>query len=172
MIKAVLFDFFDVIRTDAYKAWLKTNDIPHTGPFFEASHQQDMGETTVEEFLDKLSQLMGRTITVEEIDGTATLDHQVIGILKGVKKNYKTALISNAPSAFLREILEENDLVKYFDKIVISSEVGMVKPSPEAVFIDDNESHTQAAQKLGIKSIQFLSADQLSEELVKIGLEH
>ena len=185
MIKAVLFDFFDVIRTDAYKAWLKTNNLAMEGPYFEASRQLDLGTINVEEFSRKLSEVTGRTVTLEEIDGSATLDHQVIGILKSVKKRYKTALISNAPSAFLREILEEDDLAKYFDEIVISSEVGMVKPSPEifkhtlkllkiepseAIFIDDNESHTQAAAKLGIQSIQFLSANQLGDELVKIGL--
>jgi HAD superfamily hydrolase (TIGR01509 family) len=37
----------------------------------------------------------------------------------------------------------------------------------EAIFIDDNEKHTEAAKALGIHTIHFLSAGQLKDELIE-----
>ncbi|HEY1645602.1 MAG TPA: hypothetical protein VGF75_04450 [Candidatus Saccharimonadales bacterium] len=101
MIKAVIFDFFDVIRTDAYKSWLATNSTPHEGPYFDASYQEDMGNITLEEFLEWLSKLQGRKITREELDASAKVDYAVLEIVKALRKNYKLALLSNAPPAII-----------------------------------------------------------------------
>jgi len=185
MIKAIIFDFFDVIRTDAYKAWLATHNIAHEGPYFDASYQQDIGAITSEQFLATLSQLTGRTVTFEEVDGAATVDHGTVAIVSALSKKYKLALISNAPSKLIRGILAENDLEQYFDVIVVSSEVGMVKPNhdifqlaleklgvapSESVFIDDNIRHVEAAAKLDIQAIQFKSAEQLQADLANLGV--
>lgn len=186
MIKAIIFDFFDVFRTDAYKAWLKTNDIPHEGEYFEASRQMDLGNITTDEFLERLSKLSGREVTLEEVDGAATVDGAVVEIARGLKDNYRVALLSNAPSAFIRELLATHDLEQLFHEVIISSEVGMVKPSAEifeytlaqlgvpaseTVFIDDNPGHVAAAEKVGITGIQFHSADQLKTALKKLGIQ-
>lgn len=183
MTKAVIFDFFDVIRTDAYKSWLNANNIPHEGPYFDASHQQDIGATDSAQFLQKLSDLSGRPITRQELDRAASVDADVVAIIAKLSKTYKLALLSNSPSALIREILAEHDLEKYFDEIIVSSEVGMVKPNPdifnlalaklgvtpnEAVFIDDNPNHVKAAEHVGLHGIQFVSAKKLREDLAKI----
>lgn len=185
MIKAIIFDFFDVIRTDAYKAWLAANNIPHDGDYFDASHQQDIGTISPEQFLERLSELMGRTVTFEEVDGSAVVDKEVVKIVSRLSSQYKLALISNAPSKLIRSILAENDLEKYFDEIIVSSEVGIVKPSPEifqltlqklvvdpseAVFIDDNIRHVSGAKEVGIQAIEFKSASQLKNELSGLGV--
>lgn len=184
-IRAVLFDFFDVIRTDAYKSWLSVHNIPHEGDYFDASYQQDIGAINSQEFLERLSQLSGRQITRAELDISAEIDYDVIEIIKALKKNYKIAIISNSPSRLIREILADHDLERYFDEIVVSSEVGFIKPSPdifnftlnklsitphEAIFIDDNKQNTDAAEKIGIKGIQFISAPQLKNDLASEGL--
>lgn len=186
MIKAIIFDFFDVFRTDAYKSWLAANNIPHEGEYFDASRRQDMGEITTEEFLQELSRLQGRTITREDLEQNVTLDNELIALAEQLRKKYRIALLSNAPSAFIRGVFAEHDLERLFDEIIISSEVGMVKPnanifehtlkklrsSPEeTIFIDDNSNHTQAAEKVGIKGIQFISTGQLKQELRELGLE-
>ncbi len=95
-------------------------------------------------------------------------------------KRYRIGLLSNAPSTFIRALFAEHDLERLFHEIIISSEVGMVKPntdifkltlqkldvSPsEAVFIDDNKKHVQAAEKSGIKGLQFTSANNLRKQL-------
>lgn len=181
MVKAVIFDFFDVFRTDSYKAWLRANKIPHEGDYFDANRQMDLGNITTEQFLARLSDLQGRYVTSEEIDATARVNEEVVAIAKGLKPKYRTALLSNAPSSFIRNLLAVHDLEQHFHEIVISSEVGMVKPNPEifklgvsaseAIFIDDNPGHVAAAEKVGIKGVQFISANQLKKDLHSIGLE-
>lgn len=185
MIKAIIFDFFDVLRTDAYKAWLQANNIPHTGAYFEASRLQDLGQITTQQFLEKLSTLTGRTVTFEEVDATASIDQEVIEIVTALKPMFKIALLSNAPSHFLRDLLTEHNLANHFDEIIISSEISMVKPdaeifyhtlkkldvnAKETLFIDDNPNHTQAAEHIGITAIQFSSAKQLKKELRSVDI--
>jgi putative hydrolase of the HAD superfamily len=186
MIKAVIFDFFDVFRTDAYKSWLAANNIPREGEYFETSRRQDMGEITIDQFLQELSRLQGRPITLQELESNATLDTEVVAIAEALKKRYRIALLSNAPSVLIRGIFAEHNLERLFHEIIISSEVGMVKPnadifeltlrrlnvhSSEAMFIDDNEKHVQAAERVGIKSMQFVSAAQLKNDLFELGLD-
>jgi HAD superfamily hydrolase (TIGR01509 family) len=186
MIKAIIFDFFDVFRTDAYKSWLTANGIPHEGDYFAASRRMDMGELTPEQFLGELSRLQGRSVTLRELEANAKLDDEVITIAETLKENYSIALLSNAPSAFIRALFVEHDLERLFHEVVISSEAGMVKPnadifeftlqklgvSPsEAIFIDDNEKHVRAAEGVGIKSLQFTSAKELKSQLLGLGIE-
>lgn len=67
-----------------------------------------------------------------------------------------------------------------FDGLHISGRIGLIKPDPafflslmrtynfrpeEALFIDDKAANVQAAESLGIASIQFHNAEQLSREL-------
>ncbi len=53
--------------------------------------------------------------------------------IKALHKEYKLAVISDAifsPGRVLREILKEEDLLKYFDYFVFSDEIGNAKPQP------------------------------------------
>lgn len=88
-------------------------------------------------------------------------------IISELKKSFKIALVSDAwPS--MRMIYDYNDMTKHFDHIVISSELGVLKPNPimyttalenlnlepkECVFLDDNISNCIGAKKLGITPI-------------------
>lgn len=185
MIKVILFDFFDVFRADAYKAWLANNGITHDGEYAQAAHDQDIGLISNEEFFERLSALQGRPVTREEMIANAWVDHEMIRLAEQLHKRYKTALISNAPSQVIRELLHEHNLERLFDEIIISSEVNLVKPNPEifhlalnkltakpneAVFIDDNPKHVAAAEHIGIAGVQFVSARQLNASLAKIGV--
>ena len=72
----------------------------------------------------------------------------------------------------------------WFDGIVVSGEVGMIKPHPQifrhlvstheiqpehAVFIDDNLHNVEAARQLGFHGVHFLSPTQLRAELEALG---
>lgn len=75
--------------------------------------------------------------------------------------------------------------LEWFDQIVISGEVKLVKPDPrifqvllnrtgrtaeECLLIDDSLSNITAAQQLGFQTIHFRSADQLAAELQQRGI--
>jgi len=77
------------------------------------------------------------------------------------------------------------EFLSWFDDLVISGEVGVIKPHPRifeillernridpasAVFIDDVAANAAAATRLGIHGIHFRSPDQLRGDLAAVGL--
>jgi HAD superfamily hydrolase (TIGR01509 family) len=187
-MQAIIFDFFDVIRSDPYKAWLERRGFSRQGSFLAASQRLDSGEITYEAFHEILGELSGEPAhkVAEEFAAVTRLDRAVVALIDRLHEHYRTALLSNAPSALIRDILREHDLERRFDEIVVSSEVGLTKPDPkifalvldrlavpasEALFIDDSEHHVAGAEAAGIQSIQFLSAGQLKADLTDLGLK-
>jgi 2-haloacid dehalogenase len=75
--------------------------------------------------------------------------------------------------------------IDWFDGVVVSGEVGMVKPEPgifellcerygltpaRTLFIDDVQGHVEAARALGFRALRFRSPRQLRVELAGLGL--
>jgi 2-haloacid dehalogenase len=86
----------------------------------------------------------------------------------------------NFPIAFRRF-----DFFRWFEDIVVSGEVGLVKPDPriyqlaisrcrlnppKTVFIDDNAENVGAGNEAGLHSIQFTDAARLRADLQALGL--
>ncbi|MCI8291358.1 MAG: HAD-IA family hydrolase [Clostridia bacterium] len=88
-------------------------------------------------------------------------------IIPELKKHFKISLVSDAwPS--MRLIYDYNNMTQYFDSLVISSELGVLKPHKlmyqtaldnlnlkpeECIFLDDNIDNCIGAKKLGITPI-------------------
>lgn len=185
--QAVVFDFFDVIGGDPFKRWLKVNGFERAGEFEESSRLVDIGHISEHEFYQRLSELSGKTVkSVEEAFAEAKfIDKEVVELVEKLSKNYKTGLLSNSSSEYLRPILEQHDLARLFDEIVISSEVGIVKPTEEifhhvlqklgvkpenTLFIDDSPRNVAAAASLGIQAIPFRHAKGLKQDLLKLNI--
>jgi len=81
--------------------------------------------------------------------------------------------------------LERFAFLRWFRGILVSGEVGIIKPDPRiygilidryridprhAIFIDDVAENVDAAQRLGIYGIQFTDPDALRAELVALKL--
>lgn len=78
--------------------------------------------------------------------------------------NYKKSIITNTPNDCTNKILKNNDIDKYFNHVITSSEVSKAKPDPEivykactkmnvkpedAVLIGDTDSDIKAGKKAG-----------------------
>lgn len=111
--------------------------------------------------------------------GGDRLDHDLVQYIRGLRPRLRTALLSNA-FADLRSALERWGIADAFDQVIISAEVGLMKPdlrifelalrrlevSPsEAVFIDDFELNVRAAQAAGLAAIRFRTPAQVRAEL-------
>ena len=95
--------------------------------------------------------------------------------LEKLKDKYKLSILSNAlPSRRHHELLMEN-LIAYFDPIIISFEIGVHKPDPEIfnyelrqspfqaseiVFIDDKLENLEAAEKAGFGQCILFSKEK------------
>jgi len=108
------------------------------------------------------------------------IDLDLLSYIKQLRRRFKTALLTNSSYEYLEPIIANMKLERFFDEIVISSRVGMIKPdlaifsytlnrlgvdSHETIFIDDRLSNVTAARQMGIKSVLYTSFDQLRSEL-------
>ena len=114
------------------------------------------------------------------IEGTVEIFKQ----LKASGK-YKFYALTNWSAETFPIALQRYDFLQWFDGIVMSGEEKSRKPyekfyqllldrykvdPAKAVFIDDNLRNVKAAEAMGIKSVHFLSAEMLEEQLLQVGV--
>jgi putative hydrolase of the HAD superfamily len=129
---------------------------------------------------DKIKKAWIKTFHVRFI-----LNKTLLKIIRRLKKNYKTAILSNQWSMPYK-ILITKEIKSNFDVMVFSHQVGFKKPSEniyhltlqrlnlksnECVFIDDIEENLVPAKKLGMKTILFKNNKQLIQDLKKFGVK-
>lgn len=185
MIRVIIFDFFDVFRTDGYNRWLKQHGYEREGVFLAAAEEHDRGNHSDRQLFQALAEASGQTPeqVEKELEADNILNQALVEYVSTLQGKYKLALLTNSSSEYLRNELAKYDLAKYFDEIVISSEVGLIKPEPkvfehlmqkldadpqECIFTDDNPKHVDAAQKLGIHGIVYTSVPELKQQIEKI----
>ena len=107
-------------------------------------------------------------------------------LIASLRRNYPLMLVSNTNEAHFEFIRSRYRIVDYFDRHVLSYEVGSLKPDRkifehaiaasncpvEALFfIDDRAENIVAARQLGIRSHQFKSEADLIVALQETGVE-
>ena len=110
------------------------------------------------------------------------IDRDILNFLRSIRGSHKTGLISNAWSD-LRDYLVREKMIDAFDYIIISSEVGVVKPEAkifqmalkeaevrpdEAVFVDDFYVNIEGCEKVGMKGIHFKDAQSALQQLKQL----
>lgn len=109
-----------------------------------------------------------------------------IEILKDLKrKGFSIYALSNWNHITFQVALQEFGFLNLFDGRIVSGEVKIAKPDPriyqllldtyqlipeESLFIDDRLENVEAARCLGIKSIQFVSPQDLEKDLTHHGV--
>lgn len=112
------------------------------------------------------------------------LDADLIGYIDRLRAaGYHLGLLSNASDIARKVFGERYGALSHFDSVTISSEEGIMKPDPEifrialgragvepgeTVFIDDVPANVEAARSLGMKGIDFRTAEQTIAELAAL----
>lgn len=106
-------------------------------------------------------------------------------VVPELKSKYKLAIVSDAWPSLL-DVYKENDMISYFDSIVISSFLGTSKPDnkmyctalqelnikpEEAVFIDDSLKNCMGASEVGINAVLLCRNKQvyITQRIKSIG---
>ena len=110
------------------------------------------------------------------------VDRTLVEYIRSLRGKYKTGLISNAWGD-LRDFIVREKFADAFDEMIISAEVGAMKPDPkifqialeqfgvkpkEAVFVDDFLVNIEGCEKVGIKGIHFKDAESTLKQLKKL----
>jgi len=153
----------------------------------ESSNRAAVGEISFEEHWIAVAQRLKqpasewRTIENEFFAGDI-VDRTLVEYIRSLRRKYKTGLISNNWSD-LRDFVTREKFDDAFDKMIISAEVGAMKPEPkifqialeqfgvkpkEAVFIDDFYINIEGCEKVGMKGIHFKDPETALQQLKKL----
>jgi len=199
MIKGIIFDVRGVIVFNIDPHVFE--DISKTfGVSIKKAHQAlpvpleklEKGEVSTEEFLKDYAKQLNKPIPdvkrllTRSFEKNFAVDEKVIDLIKKLKsKGYVISALSNTHKDDA-EVYKINKVYDIFDHVVLSCEVGLVKPDPkiyelcakkmglspeECVFIDDSSKNLPSAKELGMKIILFENVNQLNLELTKLEID-
>ncbi len=189
MIKVIAFDYNGVIAPfGAIKKWMDENlteDDKRYILYKESTSKWDLGEISLDETYTVLSEVTGVPSEKlwETFFATQVLNHDVVELIKNLRKNYKVYLFSNHQADLLRKLIEMHGIGNLFDDIIASSDHKLIKPDPsfyqlllevtghpkdEILFIDDLQENVDGGNKFGIKSILFTDTKELENHLKQL----
>ncbi len=154
----------------------------------ESGNRAQAGEITVRQHWENLRLRLNYSpeqfeAFINEFFGCDELDGELVDYVRELHKDHRTALLSNAWDDLRQVIAERWHFEDAFDSIIISAEVGLVKPDPriyylalerlgveagQAVFVDDFQRNVEAAQEVGLHGIHFQSPQQMRLELEQL----
>ena len=109
----------------------------------------------------------------------------MIALAQSLKNRVRRLVLSNTNAIHMDYIFERFRFLDDFDALILSHEVGLLKPDAaiyklalkkhglvavRTVFIDDMPINVEGARQVGLQAIQFQNADQTRAELTKLGL--
>ena len=182
-IRAVFFDFGGVImRTEfqaprqhlAERSKMDYDDIDKAVFGSDSARRASIGEISEDahwaEVLKRLRHpIAEKKAFMDEFFGGDVIDRSLVETILSLRSKVHTGLISNAWSG-LREFITKEKVIDIFDTVIISAEIGVVKPSAkiyelaleqakvnanEAIFVDDMKANIEACEKVGMKGILF-----------------
>ena len=140
----------------------------------------EAGKLTAEQYRDELSRIVGKTLTMEQLEYAWTgyaaelYQRNFDALLRLRQEGFPVALLSNTNPFMMRWARSNefdgqgNGLDHYFDRLYLSYEMRMMKPSLEIfkamidgegtdpsniLFIDDSARNCEAAAALGIQTL-------------------
>lgn len=185
MTKAIIFDCFGVLTTDAWLPFKQQHFGDNPELLEEATtinKQADSGLISQQQFFEKIAALAN--MSVDETWHTLrnnVPNEPLFDIIRSLKPSYKIGMLSNVSSDYLKELFSEEHR-GLFDEVALSFETGFIKPQPEAyeqiaerlgcapeecVFIDDQERSCTGAREVGMPAIWYQNFDQCQADLEK-----
>ncbi|HMV26177.1 MAG TPA: HAD family phosphatase [bacterium] len=193
MIRAIFFDLGKVLvdfdwNTAAEhisrKSELKITEIIYRSTASDVAMSFECGQLDSKEFLEKLKLSLRFRGTTDELHflwtEIFTPIHNNIELLYRLKPTYTLGLISNTNALHFDYIRNTYDFTKEFDRLILSYEVGAMKParqifekaiagmnlrSEEILFIDDIAKNLDGAKDLGWQTIHYTGHDELMKKL-------
>lgn len=186
MIKAVLFDYFGVVASSAY--WNNIKQLEKSAGrhqrFHELADKVNMGKLDWPKFCSEIAADLGLNESeVEERYNRHSINRQVVALAKQLSHKYVVGLASNAHYHLLRPQLEATGLDSIFSPILLSSELGAVKPSADfykkaisslqlpadsILLIDDMAVNVDGARAYGMHGLVFKTVSELEKDLSSV----
>lgn len=152
------------------------------------NHRAQLGQISYPDHWQNVAQALGISDgqvwqVRDEFFAGDQLDYALVDQIRTLKQRYTTAILSNYMSVLREQVENQWKIGDAFDHLIISSEVGVMKPDPriyqialkktgcqphEAVFLDDFIQNVEGAQNVGMHAILFKNPQQALADLHKI----
>ena len=153
-------------------------------------HQYERGLLTTEEIYQMIQKIAPNSFPLPELLHAAssifTPREEMEALLQTLKKKgYQLILLSNTSEPHFDHIQSHFTFLDHFDHIVLSYQVGAIKPekaiyehalkkaqvkSSQCFYIDDHLENIHAAERLGIRGHHFTSPACLMHDLIQSGI--
>ncbi len=195
MNRVLIFDFGGVLmKTRDYAprlAWdnrlgLATGTVERTVHNATSWVQAQTGQISLKDYWDDVRKQLN--INADDVQQLADdfysgdmLDPLLVSYIRQQKDaGITVALLSNDTHELLRPKLKEHEIIDLFEPLVISSEIGVMKPNSEAytavldqlerpaeetIFIDDRPENIAGAETVGILGVHYVDGMNLAEIL-------
>ena len=183
MIRGIIFDCFGVLYGGSLGALARAAG-DRAQEISDIHLAKDYGYIDYEEFLRQISEVIGTS--VDEVRGIIqqrqVLNTDLLDYTQQLRKDYKVGLLSNIDMDTAQGLFN-GDIATYFDGVVLSSQEGMAKPSPEiyelaasrlgckpeaCIMIDDLEVNCDGAREVGMQAILYTSNDNTIRRISEI----
>ncbi len=188
MIKAIIFDCFGVVISDALSvlcAELEPDNPAAITEIWSLIDQTNRGQMTPDESSARIADIFGLSFADyrQKLAEGEIKDQTLLSYILELRQSHKTAMLSNVGAGSLSRRFDAGELEKYFDIIVASGEIGYAKPEAQAyeitadrlgvrleecVFIDDRQDYVEGAIGVGMRTILYKNLSQLRPELEKL----
>lgn len=195
-IKGIIFDMEGVLmktgEKDLSACWAKALNAPydavHAVFYGEMNDLADLGTVSQDDFDRYLITTLGLgmdklPIIQKVINEECFIDSILVQKILELKKDFKIALLTNYTQMMRDKIENEWNIKHLFDEIIISFEVGLIKPDPaifdltlsrmglsasEAVLVDDRIKNIEGARQYGMHAILYETREQALQDLDRL----
>lgn len=189
MVKAIIFDCFGVLYRGSLDYLYEITPTESHRQLRDLSRASDYGYVDREEYMSTLVDLTGHPRSeINEVTSTRHIRNQpLFDLIEELKPDYKIGLLSNIGRNAIDELFSLDEQAEMFDAIVLSSEIGAIKPSQAAylaaarmldespqscLMVDDMPSNIEGARAVDMQGVVFYSTKQFASELETIESKH
>lgn len=156
---------------------------------YEVHRKFERGEYSTEQFTSIMLQVLDNKVSKDDFyriySEIFSPNTDLVNVLPVLKEKYKLIILSNTNSIHQNYGWKQFDFLKYFDKLILSYEVGSVKPEKkiykvveaytgvppsEHFYTDDILEYVSAGRSLGWDAAQFVNNQKLFREFEDRGI--
>jgi epoxide hydrolase-like predicted phosphatase len=186
MYKAIIFDFFGVFCPDITMNWFQKAELGYEeklSDFQAICTRSDYGELSKSDFYKEVAALANVPVDVmiKGVEAEIVINASLVDYVKSLKRaGYRTACLSNGTHEWTLAVINDHGLGKLFDEVILSGDLGIVKPNAEiynyaldklsvsaseSIFVDDRKINVVAAEECGIRSLIFENTETFKTNL-------
>jgi HAD superfamily hydrolase (TIGR01509 family) len=185
MTRAVIFDCFGVmyipVGEDFYRSHVPDYQ-KHSEQLRSLSYQADVGNMSQNELVMHIAELMQMSsdkVRAQIVSGLAR-NQALLTFSQSLRPKYKVGLLSNISAGTMDQFFSLDERRTYFDAVVLSSDVGLVKPDPaifvlaanrlgcapnECIMIDNSPINCSGAIQAGMQAVVYATTPQVQNDV-------